>query len=108
MTKHKRKLIQNVLRRTLKIFGPNGEHWTRRNYRNWVGNTVQYCMLGALNRATRSDKLYCTTCDALISEGKKQHNINFDIIKFNDTRKRKFGEIRNLFQQTIKSLEKEI
>ena len=89
------------LEKTLALLDNDG--WCQRSGWSLKGNKMQYCIIGAKLEVARSEMVQVWTSIAattvLYENAKCQ-----DIAVWNDNPNRKFEEVRNLFETSIKQL----
>lgn len=116
-----------VLKRTLKILGENGEHWTKRKIfgrkvrkPRFVGAPVPstgaplseadtFCLVGAMQKAARElGHAFVFVEGDLSIQGLVKNETRFDNVEdWNDARERKFPEVKELVERRIEQLEAE-
>jgi hypothetical protein len=100
LMKGKTMKTSTILRRALRLLGPNGERWGRGAYRIIVGRKVCYCAIGAIRKISEGDfRAEITLADSIQSPVSS-------VGDWND-RARSFVTIRRGFERAIKRAEKE-
>lgn len=85
---------KTVLKRALKLFGPNGERWGKRYYKS----NDKFCSLGAIRETISSAQFFIlyTPVKSLL-----QDVVGGNVIAWNDNPIRKWPEVKAAFEKAI-------
>jgi hypothetical protein len=93
------KTVKEVLQATLAVFGPNGENWVRGH----GGDNPQCCSVTAFYRAKIDNFAEGSGSDAYRLLCRLAKTKEGSLSKWNDRPKRKFADVKKLWERAIKS-----